>query len=271
MLLVEPNNHHPPREDYTFFERDVRNLIEHGYMNRIAAGLRVPLLMPTFPLRPTPINMQNLALDRRTLMTTEGALARVDLQLKAMIEDGQARLRDAGVHVGDKVLMHGFSRSGMFTTAFSILHPEIVQALAVGHLGWPTPAAEWRGVRLTYPIGIADVKEITGQAVDLEAYRGVHKFLYIGGEDRFPASYTLGIYYDLNEQMLLYTLFGKCQLEEWAEVQRIFAEKGFPAQFVVYDGVEHVILREMLEDVIRFLERNMEAEELIEIVPHRYD
>jgi len=53
-------------------------------------------------------------------------------------------------------------------------------------------------------------------------------------------------------------------------VQSIFAANNFPAQFVIYDGVEHTILSEMENDVIKFLERNSHNEKLIIIEPHQY-
>jgi hypothetical protein len=272
-ILVESNNHGlQSTDDFAFFDGDVRLLVQNSYMNSIARGLQVPLLMPVFPQPLEPWNLHIDALDRKALTEADGDLKRVDLQLRAMIIDAQVRLRNNNIQAQDKILMHGFSRSGMFATAFSILHPDIVQALATGHLGWPLPATEWDGTILTYPIGIADVEDITepSLSVDLEAYRRVHKYFYLGGEDRYPASYTLSVYYDKNESNILYKHFGKDQLDEWAVVQSIFAANNFPAQFVIYDGVEHTILSEMENDVIKFLERNSHNEKLIIIEPHQY-
>lgn len=49
-----------------------------------------------------------------------------------MISDSKQRLKDIHLYVHDKVFINGFSASGSFVNRFTALHPEIVQAVAVG-------------------------------------------------------------------------------------------------------------------------------------------
>lgn len=45
------------------------------------------------------------------------------------------------------------------------------------------PVAEYNGERLRYPIGVGDLSEVSGQEFDLEAYRKVPQFFFLGAAD----------------------------------------------------------------------------------------
>lgn len=66
--------------------------------------------------------------------------------------------------VQPRVLMAGFSAPGVFTNRFAVLHPERVFAAAVGGPdGWPiAPVRADQGEMLPYPVGIADIEELSG-------------------------------------------------------------------------------------------------------------
>ena len=49
---------------------------------------------------------------------------RIDRQLIAMIDDASAKLAAMDRPVQSRVLMAGFSASGMFTNRFGMLHPD---------------------------------------------------------------------------------------------------------------------------------------------------
>lgn len=138
-------------------------------------------MVPAFPL-PAKYNtggavnlMNTQALDRATLSTGIVDLKRLDLQLIAMIDDAIERSSLKGITLERKVLMTGFSASGMFASRFTLLHPERVQAAAIGSPGgWPmAPTGEWNGVKLPYPVGVSDLKELVGKEFDIESLRSV--------------------------------------------------------------------------------------------------
>lgn len=179
-LLVKPNNT-GASEDPEVYDRGTRDDI---WFYRFTAGvLGSPIMSPAFP---RPAQLYTHSLDRATLLTEAPKLRRIDLQLVAMIRDAQARLRQKGIPVQDKVWMFGSSAGGSFTSRFALLHPELLHAALIGSPGWGPvmPVATWNGCRLPYPEGIADVEELIGQPLNLEAYRQIALEFYVGDLDR---------------------------------------------------------------------------------------
>jgi pimeloyl-ACP methyl ester carboxylesterase len=94
--------------------------------------LRQPLLIPVFD-RPESIpTIYTHALDSDTMALTSGPLARVDLQLLAMVDHAGSILSSAGISTEDDILLFGFSVSGTFANRFAALHPRRVHAVASG-------------------------------------------------------------------------------------------------------------------------------------------
>src|SRR5438552_835280 len=75
-----------------------------------------------------------------------------------------------------------FSASAGFVNRFATLHPEAVRAIAVGAINaLPMyPLEGYQGVKLPFPLGIADLKSLTGADFDAKAYGQVSQFLYMG-------------------------------------------------------------------------------------------
>jgi hypothetical protein len=110
-----------------------------------------------------------------------------------MIRHARQMLGDAGIATSTKVFMHGFSASAGFVNRFAALHPESVRAVAAGAINaLPMyPMEIYQGVKLPFPLGIADLKSLTGADFDFKAYSHVSQYLYMGYLDRndtFPLS-----------------------------------------------------------------------------------
>src|SRR4029077_9102594 len=110
-----------------------------------------------------------------------------------MIRHARQLLAGRGIATKSKVFMHGFSASAGFVNRFATLHPESVRALAVGAINaLPLcPLETYQGVRLGYPLGIADMRTLTGSEFDARAFGEVSQFLFMGYLDRndtFPFS-----------------------------------------------------------------------------------
>src|SRR5690606_18702872 len=125
------------------------------------------------------------ALDRDSMLTDKKEYKRFDLQLIAMIDDARERLRDEKLKVEKRVLMFGFSASGMFVNRFTFLHPTRVKAAAVGSPGgWPiAPAGSYKGKTLRYPIGTSDLKTVAGKKLDIKNLRKVPLLMMLGDKD----------------------------------------------------------------------------------------
>ncbi|MGE5293510.1 MAG: hypothetical protein ACM3VT_01645 [Solirubrobacterales bacterium] len=256
-MLVEMNNTGTTSDDLAVHDESAERLVRDSYANQMARKLQAPLLVPVFPRPKEQWQAYTHSLDEDTLKIVSGPLARIDLQLIAMIRDAQALLRRNGIEVRDKVFMHGYSASGVFTNRFAILHPDVVRAVAAGGVnGIPTfPTAQWQGTRLAFPVGIADTKDLIGVDFDEPAYKQVSQYIYMGYLDRNDTTLSRDAFCEEHAQ-LIRSLIGADMGKRWLVSQSIYRELGVPAQCVTYNGSGHEIKPEMIEDVVAFFEAN---------------
>lgn len=100
-LLVEPNNTGSVSDDYEVHRTAAREMVTGSSLgHQIAAALRLPFLVPVFPRPETGWENCTHALDRDTMLLTEAPLARLDLQLAAMIRHARTVLAGRGVTAG---------------------------------------------------------------------------------------------------------------------------------------------------------------------------
>ena len=256
--MVQPNNTGYPSDDQEVHDSAAKRLLERGSV--YARELGVPLLVPTFP-RPEPakVRMYTHALGRNTILAEIDELKRIDLQLISMIDDALERLSFEGIKLEEKFLMMGFSASGMFVSRFTILHPERVEAAAIGSPGgWPiAPTGERNGLKLRYPVGVWDIEELVGEEFDIQSFQSIPLYFYMGDKDTNdavikPSRMTLELNYTDEDRELIFQQFGDTPLERWPIAEEIYETAGCSSQFVLYPGVEHSINSEMVEDVITF-------------------
>jgi hypothetical protein len=264
VLLVEPNNSGLVSDDIAFHEQKALGTarLRAGF----AIDLDVPLLVPVFPRPEAPdlLGTYTHALDENTLRATayiDGkSIARLDLQLIAMIVDARERLKSRGHIVSEKVFMMGFSASGAFTSRFTAIHPDIIMAAAPGSPGgWPiAPVTTWEGIQYRYPIGVSNFQAITGKPFDLATFRKVPQFIYVGEVDRndafdlrgFPEEDAMAVCNLLNceENTLI--------AERWPVAEEIYASINSVAEFRVYPGVAHAITDQMYSDIMAFFKKH---------------
>jgi pimeloyl-ACP methyl ester carboxylesterase len=251
-LLVLPNNTGHPDDSAEVHEREAERLAFSGHV--AFWGLDAAILVPVFPRPREHDRIYTHALDRDCLTTGIPALRRVDRQLAAMIDDAVRRLRSDGWDVEPKVLMAGFSASGMFVNRFALLHPERVRAAVVGSPGgWPiAPLRAWKGEELPYPAGIADVEALTGTPFDPAAFSKVPLMMFIGDRDEND-SVPYSDSYDDRERRIVRSLFGDTPVGRWGAAEAIYAEAGANAVFHTYRDLGHGISNGEVLDIRRFL------------------
>jgi len=266
-ILVAPNNTGTSTDDFDAHQREARELIKHGNSRDVSGQLGVPMLVPVFP-RPEsdPVDWHHYThqLDRDTLQISSGPLERIDLQLLRMVEHAQKKLADASYPVADDIIMDGFSASGNFVDRFAVLHPDRVLSVTAGGLNGMAllPLEKAKNHTLNYHIGIADVEDITGSPVNLDALSEVNQFLYMGSQDSSDT-----IPYDdawTSEKMRQTALdvYGQDMIENrFPYCQTAYENAGVEAQFRVYDGVGHTP-RPAKEDIIRFHRRSIEGKDV---------
>ena len=258
-LLVEPNNSgFVDTDDHRAFVDDVYDAIRHLPSNSIARELGIPLLMPCFDRPGSMELMYTHALDRETLMYNEGALARIDLQLLAMVEDARAFLADRDIQIQDKILLNGFSASGTFVNRFTALHPEKVAATAAGGVNAMTilPLSSLQGYELNYHVGIADLKQIAGIDFNLPEFASVPQFYYMGAEDDNDAL-PYDDAYDDTQREIITDVLGDDMSVRWESCRTIYESQGIHAEFHTYPGVGHEITPEIKADVLSFFSKHL--------------
>lgn len=264
-LLVEPNNNGAVgNSDYQDILVKKSVLTQWTISSGVSYRTNSIELMPVFP-RGVNVdgtdnpNIYTHELDRDTLLKNDGEKVRIDEQLVNMIADAKKVLNSRQIaSVKDKVFMVGFSASARFTNRFALLHPEMVQAVATGGINSDPiiPLNQLEGQTLTYPVGIGDVQSITGTPVNLEAYKSVKQYIFMGENDtNDDVPFSDG--YDDNERNEIYTLLGKNQLpDRWNKVQQIFSTLPYPIQFVTYKGIGHETRSYTYTDMVNFFNQN---------------
>ncbi len=273
-LFVEPCNTGTTSDDFERHDSKAKSLAlkKSSHANKIARKLGVPLLVPVFP-RPggERWRIYTHSLDRDTLLIADGDLKRIDLQLIKMINHAQGLLRHNNMKINERVFMNGFSASGTFTNRFAILHPKIVRAVATGGVNCilTFPTDQWNGTPMRYPVGIADVKEITGIDFDEAAYKRVSQYIYMGALDNNDTVPYRDAYDEVDAELVKSLIGAKMMPDRWDVSQSIYKTLEIPAQFVTYENTRHEIRREMIDDVVAFFEANSGAD-IVEINPYQY-
>lgn len=241
-LLVEPNNTGHTSDDLEVHHAAAIALARDSSVgNFVAKRLGVPLLVPVFPRASSSDNIYTHSLDRDTILITDGPLRRLDLQLLAMIADARPRLESLGRPVNAKVLLNGFSASGLFANRFVFLHPETVAAAAFGGVNCfiMLPVAELKSHSLNFPLGIADLEKITGHPFDRPAYQAIPQFAYMGADDTNDAVVHNDAYSE-DERALIFALLGRTMMpDRWQAVQAVYETQKIPITFKTYPGIGH--------------------------------
>jgi dienelactone hydrolase len=250
-ILVLPNNTGKLDDDLGVHEADVKRRMLGAV--GVASALKVAVIMPVFPRPATDWQIYTHALDRDSMLTTKREYRRLDLQLVAMIDDARSKLRKTGLAFDERVLLNGFSASGMFANRFVFLHPDRVKAAAIGSPGgWPiAPITSYKEKSLRYPIGLADFKAVAGREVDMKELRRVPMFIFLGDQDDND-SVPFDDSYDQEDRDLINPLLGKIPIDRWEISKQLYKEAGINAEFKLYPGVKHTVTPAMRDDIRAF-------------------
>ena len=103
---------------------------------------------------------------------------RCDLLVKQSILDAQKKLKSiSGKDVSDKIVLNGYSTSGVFVQRFAEIHPEIISKAIIGAAtgSIPIPSKD-----LDWPFGIRNFEELFGKKFDEESYKKIQFAYYVG-------------------------------------------------------------------------------------------
>lgn len=290
-LLVVPNNTGTESDSMLIHTESAKGLCT--WVDIIADELGTPLLVPIFPRPKSLPDQYTHALNRAALLSEEEGLERLDLQLIAMIDHSKELLKSQEIELEDKNIMFGFSASGDFVDRFSILHPELVEAVAFGGSDNIVPLTEYNDVPLPYPIGTYDYEAIMGRAFDETEFSNIKRMIFKGtldeggwmtiDDEEGKTVYTGEEYYKLfvipkieeriktmnkpfeiekevthetleNISYLAYD--GDTFVTLFKTIKGIYSENHLENhEFYVYEGIEHHVTVEIQDDVLAFFMR----------------
>ena len=259
-LLVEPNNTGKITDSIEVHKKyavDLASVSSVG--NNISTELRIPLLVPIFPRPASQPLMYTHALDRDVMLEKLPELKRLDLQLLEMVNDARSVLASMHIQVAPKFFMNGFSASATFTNRFSFIHPGKIKALAIGGFNGNLmlPLDEINGIKLNYPIGTNDFRELFGYGFDSGIYRSIPQFIYMGKLDDNDAV-QFDDAYNENERNIINNNIGRYVPERYLKCQLIYQENNITPIFKTYESIGHWTTSAMNLEVIKFFLRQMQ-------------
>lgn len=271
-ILVEPHNVGEQVEELERHLELARQRIENKSVRHISEELGAPILIPVFP-RPAedPVDWTHMIhmLCAKTMQIDEGPLERVDRQLLAMIDDARDRLADRGLSVPEEVMLNGFSSQAAFVNRFAALHPDRVCSVSAGGINGlailPQETADVRGFgerSLNYPVGIANIEELTGEPFDEQTFCDLHQFIYLGSDDDRDALLYPDAWTDPELRATAVLTYGEDIHEErFPHCQEAYEEVDANAVFRVYEGVGHTP-EPALDDIVTFHERSLAGDDI---------
>lgn len=258
-LLVEPNNTGFIDDNHKSHMDAAYDIIRFGQSNRIARKLGIPLLVPCFDRPETDWQMYTHALDRDTLLCESGSLARIDRQLNSMIDDAKSYLASKSIYLQDKIFLNGFSASGSFANRFAALYPERVAAVSAGGINSMTilPVDSLQGYELIYPVGIADLNQISDLEFQLPAFASVPQYYYMGADDE-NNSLSFDDAFSSLEREIIITVLGENMSVRWDNCQKLYESQGIHAKFNTFQGVGHETPAAIDADIVSFFMQVMD-------------
>lgn len=262
-MLVEPNNTGKLSDSIEVHKQYAIDLASASSVgNNISTELKIPLLVPIFPRPASKPLTYTHALDRDVMLEKSAELKRLDLQLLEMINDCKNVLNTLNIVVANKVFMSGFSASATFTNHFSFLHPDKIQALAIGGFNGELmfPHNNINGVKLNYPIGTNDFEKLFKQKFDFEAYKSIPQFIYMGKlDDNDAVQYDDA--YNNKERKIINNIIGATVQKRYIECQNVYKKSNINATFKTFEEVGHWTTSNINLEVIMFFLTQMKQNE----------
>lgn len=262
-LLVEPNNTGKLSDSIKIHREHAIYLASVSSVgNNISTELRIPLLVPVFPRPASKPYTYTHALDRDVMLEKSPELKRLDLQLVEMVNDSKNVLKNLKINVEDKIFMSGFSASATFVNRFSFLHPDKIQALAIGGFNGELMFSQKQinGVKINYPIGTNDFEKLFKQKFNFKAYKSIHQFIYMGELDENDAV-QFDDAYSKKERKLINENIGATVQTRYLECQRNYLKSNINATFKTYEKVGHWTTSNVNLEVIKFFLSQMKVNE----------
>lgn len=257
----------PQKEDYTAMENYVKynefHLIK-PYCDKYGYALIImitPRLWGDYP----DYKMNTQSMNRWVMMDNEfdkpsyEFYKRPDLEFIKVIDDFKQIMQEQGFMPDEKVYMGGFSNGGLQANRFTILHPDHIAATAIGAAGaYIYPLKKINNIKLTYPVGIADVDSIPQTHYNFQLFKTIPHLIFVGENDlnynNDPVPHDDN--FDKRQALIINTYFGSNQVLRAEIYASYLSSIGMDCRFHEYEGVGHQFNREMIEAMFVFFENH---------------
>ncbi len=125
-------------------------------------------------------------LGKNVVHAKEGKYAKLSEQIVNMVNEMRDVLTKRGHNVSKKSGLIGMSSSGVFAGRMQFIHPEEFDVcLSIcSNAVQPLPIDVINGVKLPYPLGTADYKELFGKEFNKEEYAKAKQLFIVGKEEQ---------------------------------------------------------------------------------------
>ena len=173
-IILESNNLETDN-----LERLLEQASETGKsLARLTSDFPAPIIIPILPSFRSGPYFQQLSRECFEL-DSNNPNYRIDKQIVRLINvTKEYLLNKYGIKAEDKILLNGYSSSGVFAQRFTFIHPELVDTACIGGASGSIPLPS---DKIGYPIGIKDYDQLFGKSFDFKNYSKI-KFRYYVGE-----------------------------------------------------------------------------------------
>jgi len=180
---------------------------------------------------------------------------RPDLEIVKVIDEFITFLRKQNLDVYSKVFIAGFSCGGVQANRIAILHPNKVAAVAIGAPGaFLYPAKTWKGFSLPYPLGVADIDQLSETSFSLEDYTKIPHFIFVGEKDtaRINDPVNFEACYAKRHARIIKAYFGRTPPERAKIFAQYLESLEMDVSLKIYRGIGHEMIPEMIYDIFSF-------------------
>lgn len=169
-------------------------------------------------------------------------------QVNNMIDDCKNIIKEIyNANIDDKIICHGFSSSAKFVLRYATCYPSNVCLLIAGGFGnqafvpLDTIKVKNEIVDLIYPIGIKDIDFITRKKFDIDNFKKMKQFYFIGEQEDSNNDTAFNFRHTDEDIKLLYQkIFGNDYQTRFDKLAQIYKDLGYDnVEFVRYPNFGH--------------------------------
>jgi len=253
-LIVETNNSGVQDKFSAHIKKTRMQILGQGPGPMVAEDLKMPLLIPIFPRSKARELVYTHALDRDSMLVKGRQDMRLDLQLLRMVDDARKQLKSKKIKIEKKFVMVGFSASGTFSNRFAALHPSSLLAVSSGAVNSIPilPVTSIKNTKLIYPVGISDIKEITGREFDRKNWASLAQMIYMGAADDNDTLKFSDAFSDV-ERKIVFDVVGEDMASRWSKAQSIYLDQNANTTLITYGQIGHWTNVRIRNDIVNFV------------------